>query len=253
MKSSHTPDPALFKGIALFTPGGDVIYCIDTDKQARWHITLCTAFQEALNLPEPPHFLVPCYAATVDRWFDAQTQQVRITAEAAPLVLRYQALLNLIFETVELVWQASSLPEGLCDPIVLTTYRQQFPQLWEPHDLVLRYEQNSAHHRLKQGFETLTNPATAEAQGYVLRLFVSGNQIATERTLLNLHRLLEECMQQPYTLKVIDVLQHPELAEADQIAATPTLVKVYPKPIRRIVGNLDNAEQLQGVLGVLTG
>ncbi|MFM7558989.1 MAG: circadian clock protein KaiB, partial [Cylindrospermopsis raciborskii] len=56
--------PQVFKGIALFTPGGDLIYCIDPSKQKRWHLHLCGVLQQILNLSEPPHFLVPCYTAT---------------------------------------------------------------------------------------------------------------------------------------------------------------------------------------------
>jgi circadian clock protein KaiB len=62
-----------------------------------------------------------------------------------------------------------------------------------------------------------------------LRLFVSGNSALTERTLQRLHQLLEKSLGPPYTLKVVDVFKHPEQAEADQISATPPLIKVWPK------------------------
>jgi circadian clock protein KaiB len=62
-----------------------------------------------------------------------------------------------------------------------------------------------------------------------LRLFVSGNSALTERTLQRLHQLLEKSLGHPYTqhLKVVDVFKNP--AEADQISATPPLIKVWPK------------------------
>ncbi len=47
---------------------------------------------------------------------------------------------------------------------------------------------------------------------------------------------------------MIDVTQHPDQAELDQVSATPTLVRAWPQPIRRIAGNLDNVEQLLWVL-----
>jgi circadian clock protein KaiB len=56
-------------------------------------------------------------------------------------------------------------------------------------------------------------------------------------------------LQQPYTLKVIDVQKHPDLAEADQVAATPTLMRVWPLPVKRIVGELEDA---QAILRILT-
>ncbi|MDJ0558735.1 MAG: circadian clock protein KaiB, partial [Microcystis sp. M53599_WE4] len=41
MTTSAIVLPDIFKGIALFTPGGDLIYCIDPDKQTHWHLNLC--------------------------------------------------------------------------------------------------------------------------------------------------------------------------------------------------------------------
>jgi circadian clock protein KaiB len=246
----------LFKGIALFTPGGDLIYCIDSEKQTRWHLHLCLALQQMLGLPEPPHFLVPCYTATVDRWLDPRTQQVKTLAEAAPPVLKYQAMLNAIFNLENVIWQMAPIRAGLCDPIVLATHRQQFPQLWETHDLVVRHDQVASHLRSSWEQRPLSNtPALlhSETQGYVFRLFVSGHMVATERTLKTLRHLLEQFLGQPYTLKVIDVLQNPEQAEQDHISATPTLVRVWPRPIRRVVGNLDNVDQVLRVLGPLEG
>jgi circadian clock protein KaiB len=244
----------LFKGIALFTPGGDLIYCVDPAKQTRWHLHLCLALQQILDLPEPPHFLVPCYTATVDRWRDPRNQQIQTLAEAAPAVLKHQVLLNALFGLEHVVWRVASIQEGLCDPIVLSTYRQQFPQLWETHDLVVLYNQAASY--LRSSREHLPRSTNfdlphPEAQGYVLRLFVSGHTVATERTLQTLHHLLERSLGQPYTLKVIDVLQNPDQAEQDQVSATPTLVRVWPRPLRRVVGDLENVDQLLRMLGPL--
>lgn len=236
-----------FKGIALFTPGGDLVYCIDLQKRDRWHLHLCALLQELLGLSEPPHFLVPCYSASLDCWLSAQTQQLQTVAEACPMILQHQAILNALFGTPHLVWQPSSPAEGLCDPLMLNTYRRQFPQLWENHDLIVRLEP-----------ATLTSTGAPESwsplqsmpkpQGYVLRLYVSETSGMTERILQSLHQLLEKALQQPYTLKVVDIHKHPEQAEADQITATPTLVRVYPPPTRRLVGDLDNLSKILQVL-----
>jgi circadian clock protein KaiB len=229
-----------FKGIALFTPGGDVVYALDRQKQAHWHLNLCVALQEWLRLPEPPHFLVPGFTATIDRWQDAN-HQIHTIAEAAPRVLPFQALLNTIFLTDGLIWQPSTVSQSFSDPMVLLTYRQQFPQLWETHDLVMRYEPPRS--RPPRELEIPKNLACPD-RGYVLRLFVSGHSAATERTLQGLHQLLEASLNCPYTLKLIDVSQHPDLAEQDHVSATPTLMRVWPQPVRRVVGNLDNVDYL---------
>ncbi|MCX7593371.1 MAG: circadian clock KaiB family protein [Fischerella sp.] len=238
--------PQLFKGIALFTPGGDIIYCIDPNKQGRWHLHLCATLQEILDLTEPPHFLVPCYTATIDRWLDPRTQQIRTFAEAYPAVMRHQAVLNAIFGTGDLVWQSAPWQEGLCDRMVLTSYRSLFPQLWEDHDLIVRLDPWETVPYYQESATLQLQPNT---QGYVLRLFVAGHSPGIERILENLHELLEQFLGQPYTLKLIDVVTHPEQAEVNQVTATPTLVKVWPPPIRRIVGDLDNVDKILQMLG----
>ncbi|WP_017315228.1 circadian clock KaiB family protein [Mastigocladopsis repens] len=245
MTPDKPPLPQLFKGIALFTPGGDLIYCIDPTKQGRWHLHLCATLQEILDLPEPPHFLVPCYTATIDHWLDPRTQHIQTFAEAYPAVMRHQAVLNAIFGTGELGWQSAPWQEGLCDRLVLATYRSTFPQLWEDHDLVMRLDLPTPSY-----YQSVTSAQQPQSKtkGYVLRLFVAGHSATTERILQNLHELLEKYLGNPYTLKVIDVLTNPEQAESNQVSATPTLVKVWPHPIRRIVGDLDNVEKILQML-----
>ncbi len=65
---------------------------------------------------------------------------------------------------------------------------------------------------------------------------------------MSLHQLLEQSLRHPYTLKVIDIFKHPEQAEANQISATPTLLRVWPHPVRRIVGDLTDAERVLRVI-----
>ncbi|MDJ0518171.1 MAG: circadian clock KaiB family protein [Trichodesmium sp. MO_231.B1] len=245
-----TPEfPQLFKGIALFTPGGDLIYCIDPSKKNKWHLHLCVELQEILGLSEPPHFLIPGYTATIDKWLDPHTQQVQVFAEAYAPVLKYQALLNAIFRTGEMIWQSAPWSEEFCNPMVIATYYDRFPQLWENHDLVIcldRQELNLDY--ISEEISTSTIDSQPEVEGYVLRLFVSGKSVATQRTLQSLHQILEKSLSLPYTLKVIDVFQHPEQAEVDLITATPTLIRVWPLPIRRIVGEFDNVETILKLL-----
>lgn len=255
--------PQLFKGIALFTPGGDLIYCIDPSKRGRWHMHLCIALQESLGLSEPPHFLVPGYTATVDRWFDPHERQVKISAEIYPPVRRYQTLLNAVFETDNLIWQTAPWTEESCNPIIIETYRDRFPQLWQENDLIVSLEPDRQirHQNSDRSPARINNFLNNDPLGhnrefsrpnshtYVLRLFVSGQQNSNEVILERIHQLLERGLGHPYTLKVIDISKHPEQAESNQVSATPTLVRVWPHPVRRIVGEL---EDIPRVLQILT-
>ncbi len=72
---------------------------------------------------------------------------------------------------------------------------------------------------------------------------------ATDRSRQALRRVYQICeteLKDNYELEVIDVYQQPELARENQIVATPTLVKEFPKPMRRFIGNLLNTTGLFG-------
>jgi circadian clock protein KaiB len=79
---------------------------------------------------------------------------------------------------------------------------------------------------------------------YILRLYITG---ATNRSVLaitNLKKICEEYLEGLYELEVIDLYQNPRLAEDEQIIATPTLIKKLPLPIRRIIGDMSNKENV---------
>ncbi len=237
--------PSSYKGIVLFTPGGDVIYAIDEHKQDRWHLQLCAALQELLGLPEPPHFLVPCFTATIDCWLDPRSQTRCQAAEMSPMVQRYQPLLNMLFYSLDLQWSVLPNPGPGCDPAVLMTYRSRFPELWQSHDLVVKLDDSLRRSRFPQAEPWLSsNPTPSSPQGYVFRLFVSGQSLVTEQVLQSLHQVLERSLQRPYTLKIVDVKKHPEIAELNQITATPTLVRIWPKPVKRVVGDLNSVGKI---------
>lgn len=242
--------PQLFKGIALLTPGGDFFYGIDVHKRNRWHVHLCTSIQEWFGLSEPPHFLVPFYTATIDRCLDPHTQQVKVFAEAYPPLFQCRALLNAVFGTDDTVWQpVVDVPEW-CQPLGLSAYRDSFPQLWEARDLVVQVklaESNPVVDRVLYN-DRVGDLESPEVGGYVLHLFIQGQNAAIEQSLLNLHQFLDRALDRPYTLKVIDVLKHPDRAEAERISATPTLIRIWPTPVKRIVGALDNPSQILALL-----
>ncbi|MDJ0704055.1 MAG: circadian clock protein KaiB [Leptolyngbyaceae cyanobacterium MO_188.B28] len=77
---------------------------------------------------------------------------------------------------------------------------------------------------------------------YVLKLYVAGETPTSNRALQRLHHILEQKVQGVYSLKVIDVLKNPKLAEEDKILATPTLTKEFPSPVLKFVGDLSNPE-----------
>jgi circadian clock protein KaiB len=76
-----------------------------------------------------------------------------------------------------------------------------------------------------------------------LRLYVAGQSPKSVTAFANLKRLCEDHLAGRYTIEIVDLLEHPQLAAGDQIVAIPTLVRKLPEPLRKIVGDLSNTER----------
>ena len=77
-----------------------------------------------------------------------------------------------------------------------------------------------------------------------LRLYVAGQTAKSLQAFSNLKRICEEHLGGKYKIEVIDLMKNPELAKGDQIFALPTLVRKLPEPVRKIIGDLSNAERV---------
>jgi circadian clock protein KaiB len=77
-----------------------------------------------------------------------------------------------------------------------------------------------------------------------LRLYVAGHSSKCVAAVKNLNRFCEEHLAGRYRIEVVDLLENPRLARDHQIVAIPTLVRKLPEPLRRIVGDLSNAERM---------
>jgi circadian clock protein KaiB len=90
-----------------------------------------------------------------------------------------------------------------------------------------------------------THPSvTPSRERYLLRLYVTGLTPKSVQAIANIKRICAEHLEGRYTLEVIDLYQQPERAREAQIIAAPTLVKELPAPLRRIIGDLADREQV---------
>ncbi len=81
-----------------------------------------------------------------------------------------------------------------------------------------------------------------------LRLYVAGNAPNSVLAIANVKAICEAHFAARHKLEIVDLLKHPGRALADRIIVTPTLVRLLPKPVRRVIGNLsDTAEVLLGL------
>jgi circadian clock protein KaiB len=94
--------------------------------------------------------------------------------------------------------------------------------------------------------------ATRFTGKYVLRLFVAGATARSRQAVLRVRQLCEAEPKGSCKLEVIDIYQQPKMARANQIVATPTLIKELPRPVRRFIGNLLNTAGLFAEMDLLT-
>jgi circadian clock protein KaiB len=101
--------------------------------------------------------------------------------------------------------------------------------------------------------QALDQSLAAQPTGkHVLRLFVAGATARSRQAILRVRQLCEAEPKGSCTLEVIDIYQQPGLARANQIVATPTLIKVFPRPVLRFIGSLANTTGLFAGLDLVT-
>ncbi|HXG70955.1 MAG TPA: circadian clock KaiB family protein [Gemmatimonadaceae bacterium] len=83
-----------------------------------------------------------------------------------------------------------------------------------------------------------------------LRLYVAGDAPNSSEAKANLTALLEARVRGRYQLEIVDFLCEPQRAFSDGVFVTPTLVRLRPPPIRKIIGTLREAPALASALGI---
>jgi circadian clock protein KaiB len=97
------------------------------------------------------------------------------------------------------------------------------------------------------GADSLT---LAGAERYVLRLYVAGSTKHSTRAIETTRQICDTHLKGRHDLEVIDLYLNPEAAAREQIIAAPTLVKLLPAPLRRIIGDLSDQPRVLAGLGL---
>ena len=79
---------------------------------------------------------------------------------------------------------------------------------------------------------------------YILQLFVTGILPNSIRAIKNINAICEEHLKGRYDLEIIDIYQQPSLALKADIIAVPLLIKKFPLPEARLIGDLSNIEKV---------
>ena len=79
---------------------------------------------------------------------------------------------------------------------------------------------------------------------WTLKLYVAGQTPKSLKAFANLRKICETYLQGKYTIEIVDVMKNPEVGQADQIFAIPTLVRKLPPPLVKIIGDLSNTDKV---------
>ncbi len=90
-----------------------------------------------------------------------------------------------------------------------------------------------------------------EDEFYTLRLFVTGTSPISVRAISNIKKICEEHLQGRYELEIIDVYQQPLLVKNENITAVPMLIKKFPLPKKRMIGDMSDRNKVLKGLGLL--
>ena len=84
----------------------------------------------------------------------------------------------------------------------------------------------------------------------VLRLYIANNAPNSIQAVANLEAICKEHLGEAYKLEVVDVLEYPQRALADGVLVTPSLAKISPTPVTRVIGNLSDKASVLRALGI---
>jgi circadian clock protein KaiB len=96
----------------------------------------------------------------------------------------------------------------------------------------------------RKGKKNSARKITDKSEMLVLRLYITGSTPQSIRALTNIKRICEKFVRGNYDLQVIDVYQNPDLARDQQIIAAPTLLKMLPLPLRRLIGDMSDENRV---------
>ncbi|OCX51337.1 circadian clock protein KaiB [Mucilaginibacter sp. PPCGB 2223] len=79
---------------------------------------------------------------------------------------------------------------------------------------------------------------------YILRLFVTGASPNSIRAITNTKNICEKYLNGRYELEIIDVHQQPFIAASEDLIAIPMLMRKFPLPERRMIGDMSDTDKV---------
>ncbi len=86
---------------------------------------------------------------------------------------------------------------------------------------------------------------------WALRLFVASDSPASAAAIVQAKYIIAEHLPEGSKLEIVDIVREIDTVAREQVLAIPTLVRVRPQPVRRIIGDLSDPQKVLTVLGVV--
>jgi len=83
-----------------------------------------------------------------------------------------------------------------------------------------------------------------------LKLFVAGKTARSQKAIDGVKSAFDAFLKEKGTLQIIDVFESPQLAEAEKVMATPTLIRLVPTPVRRLIGDFSDGKKVFRLLNL---
>jgi len=94
------------------------------------------------------------------------------------------------------------------------------------------------------------SPSSDKVPWFALKLFVTGASPNSARAIANIKNICEQHPEANYDLEIIDVYQQPLKAKDEQIIALPMLVKLFPLPMKKLIGDMSDTDKVLRGLGL---
>jgi circadian clock protein KaiB len=85
---------------------------------------------------------------------------------------------------------------------------------------------------------------------HVFQLFINGHSPNSVEAVDTVLKICKENLNGNYQLEIIDIQQDPDKAEEAGIIAIPTLIRIKPTPVNRIIGALNVRSRVLAGLGI---
>jgi circadian clock protein KaiB len=89
-----------------------------------------------------------------------------------------------------------------------------------------------------------------DQSAFRFRLYIAGDATNSAAAVANLSAICRNLLSDRHEIEIVDVFLEPERALADGIFLTPTLVKLSPEPVIKIVGTLSQIGPMLHATGI---